>query len=131
MIQGSRSLNVAEQRNLDTTRRATQPFFSFSLLSLYHLLSHFSPPSLSPYLPHLPPLSSPLTSNFFLTLSTPSLPHSPLLRHLGLDLVPRKDFEMVDEDQISVSDLYKMVRFSAMEPLEPFGTYQTFLIYRS
>uniref|UniRef100_A0A3B3HAR2 Dedicator of cytokinesis 3 n=1 Tax=Oryzias latipes TaxID=8090 RepID=A0A3B3HAR2_ORYLA len=30
--------------------------------------------------------------------------------HLGLDLVPRKDFEMVDEDQISVSDLYKMVR---------------------
>ncbi|XP_078803962.1 dedicator of cytokinesis protein 3 isoform X5 [Oryzias latipes] len=28
--------------------------------------------------------------------------------HLGLDLVPRKDFEMVDEDQISVSDLYKM-----------------------
>lgn len=31
-------------------------------------------------------------------------------RHLGLDLVPRKEFEMVDEDQISVSDLYKMVR---------------------
>uniref|UniRef100_A0A669EPB4 Dedicator of cytokinesis 3 n=1 Tax=Oreochromis niloticus TaxID=8128 RepID=A0A669EPB4_ORENI len=30
--------------------------------------------------------------------------------HLGLDLVPRKEFEMVDEDQISVSDLYKMVR---------------------
>uniref|UniRef100_A0A8B9KLS5 Dedicator of cytokinesis 3 n=1 Tax=Astyanax mexicanus TaxID=7994 RepID=A0A8B9KLS5_ASTMX len=29
--------------------------------------------------------------------------------HLGLDLVPRKDFEMVDADQISVSDLYKMV----------------------
>ncbi|XP_077357791.1 dedicator of cytokinesis protein 3-like isoform X8 [Festucalex cinctus] len=28
--------------------------------------------------------------------------------HLGLDLVPRKDFEMVDEDQVSVSDLYKM-----------------------
>uniref|UniRef100_A0A3B4D5M2 Dedicator of cytokinesis 3 n=1 Tax=Pygocentrus nattereri TaxID=42514 RepID=A0A3B4D5M2_PYGNA len=28
--------------------------------------------------------------------------------HLGLDLVPRKDFEMVDADQISVSDLYKM-----------------------
>ncbi|XP_057701081.1 dedicator of cytokinesis protein 3-like isoform X2 [Corythoichthys intestinalis] len=28
--------------------------------------------------------------------------------HLGLDLVPRKDFEMVDEDQISVVDLYKM-----------------------
>uniref|UniRef100_A0A8C9RII5 Dedicator of cytokinesis 3 n=1 Tax=Scleropages formosus TaxID=113540 RepID=A0A8C9RII5_SCLFO len=28
--------------------------------------------------------------------------------HLGLDLVPRKDFEMVDPDQISVSDLYKM-----------------------
>uniref|UniRef100_A0A3B3BR28 Dedicator of cytokinesis 3 n=1 Tax=Oryzias melastigma TaxID=30732 RepID=A0A3B3BR28_ORYME len=28
--------------------------------------------------------------------------------HLGLDLVPRKDFEMVDEDQISVSDIYKM-----------------------
>uniref|UniRef100_A0A8C4LYV2 Dedicator of cytokinesis 3 n=1 Tax=Equus asinus asinus TaxID=83772 RepID=A0A8C4LYV2_EQUAS len=30
--------------------------------------------------------------------------------HLGLDLVPRKDFEVVDSDQISVSDLYKMVR---------------------
>ncbi|XP_075869291.1 dedicator of cytokinesis protein 3-like [Nelusetta ayraudi] len=28
--------------------------------------------------------------------------------HLGLDLVPRKDFEMVEEEQISVSDLYKM-----------------------
>uniref|UniRef100_A0A4W6G2J3 Dedicator of cytokinesis 3 n=1 Tax=Lates calcarifer TaxID=8187 RepID=A0A4W6G2J3_LATCA len=28
--------------------------------------------------------------------------------HLGLDLVPRKEFEMVDEEQISVSDLYKM-----------------------
>ncbi|KAG8128320.1 hypothetical protein E2320_015173 [Naja naja] len=28
--------------------------------------------------------------------------------HLGLDLVPRKDFEIVDSDQISVSDLYKM-----------------------
>uniref|UniRef100_A0A3P8W8S1 Dedicator of cytokinesis 3 n=1 Tax=Cynoglossus semilaevis TaxID=244447 RepID=A0A3P8W8S1_CYNSE len=28
--------------------------------------------------------------------------------HLGLDLVPRKDFETVDEEQISVSDLYKM-----------------------
>uniref|UniRef100_A0A1A7XS27 Dedicator of cytokinesis 3 n=2 Tax=Iconisemion striatum TaxID=60296 RepID=A0A1A7XS27_9TELE len=28
--------------------------------------------------------------------------------HLGLDLVPRKEFETVDEDQISVSDLYKM-----------------------
>ncbi|XP_034063839.1 dedicator of cytokinesis protein 3-like, partial [Gymnodraco acuticeps] len=28
--------------------------------------------------------------------------------HMGLDLVPRKEFEMVDEDQISVSDLYKM-----------------------
>uniref|UniRef100_A0AAY4BX73 Dedicator of cytokinesis 3 n=1 Tax=Denticeps clupeoides TaxID=299321 RepID=A0AAY4BX73_9TELE len=28
--------------------------------------------------------------------------------HLGLDLVPRKNFAMVDSDQISVSDLYKM-----------------------
>ncbi|XP_068171002.1 dedicator of cytokinesis protein 3 isoform X4 [Antennarius striatus] len=28
--------------------------------------------------------------------------------HLGLDLVPRKEFETVDEDQISVSELYKM-----------------------
>ncbi|KAJ7999325.1 hypothetical protein DPEC_G00193210 [Dallia pectoralis] len=28
--------------------------------------------------------------------------------HLGLDLVPRKEFEMVDADQISVSELYKM-----------------------
>uniref|UniRef100_A0AAR2JSH2 Dedicator of cytokinesis 3 n=1 Tax=Pygocentrus nattereri TaxID=42514 RepID=A0AAR2JSH2_PYGNA len=33
--------------------------------------------------------------------------------HLGLDLVPRKDFEMVDADQISVSDLYKMVSVPA------------------
>lgn len=41
---------------------------------------------------------------------TPSLTPLPLsLRHLGLDLVPRKDFETVDEEQISVSDLYKMV----------------------
>ncbi|KAK5934693.1 hypothetical protein CgunFtcFv8_015065 [Champsocephalus gunnari] len=30
------------------------------------------------------------------------------ITHMGLDLVPRKEFEMVDEDQISVSDLYKM-----------------------
>ncbi|MGH0177420.1 UNVERIFIED_CONTAM: hypothetical protein FKN15_075251, partial [Acipenser sinensis] len=29
--------------------------------------------------------------------------------HLGLDLVPRKEFEMADAEQISVSDLYKMV----------------------
>uniref|UniRef100_A0A6Q2XH88 Dedicator of cytokinesis 3 n=1 Tax=Esox lucius TaxID=8010 RepID=A0A6Q2XH88_ESOLU len=29
--------------------------------------------------------------------------------HLGLDLVPRKEFEMVDPDHISVSELYKMV----------------------
>ncbi|XP_058855498.1 dedicator of cytokinesis protein 3-like isoform X10 [Acipenser ruthenus] len=28
--------------------------------------------------------------------------------HLGLDLVPRKEFEMADAEQISVSDLYKM-----------------------
>uniref|UniRef100_A0A3Q1BPJ7 C2 DOCK-type domain-containing protein n=1 Tax=Amphiprion ocellaris TaxID=80972 RepID=A0A3Q1BPJ7_AMPOC len=30
--------------------------------------------------------------------------------HLGLDLVPRKEFEMVDPDQISISELYKLVR---------------------
>uniref|UniRef100_A0A8C6LFU9 Dedicator of cytokinesis 3 n=1 Tax=Nothobranchius furzeri TaxID=105023 RepID=A0A8C6LFU9_NOTFU len=36
--------------------------------------------------------------------------------HLGLDLVPRKEFEMVDEDQISVSDLYKMVRLYKKGP---------------
>uniref|UniRef100_A0A8C7FEZ1 Dedicator of cytokinesis 3 n=1 Tax=Oncorhynchus kisutch TaxID=8019 RepID=A0A8C7FEZ1_ONCKI len=35
--------------------------------------------------------------------------HVTLRLHLGLDLVPRKEFEMVDADQISVSDLYKMV----------------------
>uniref|UniRef100_A0A8C7GGV2 Dedicator of cytokinesis 3 n=1 Tax=Oncorhynchus kisutch TaxID=8019 RepID=A0A8C7GGV2_ONCKI len=29
--------------------------------------------------------------------------------HLGLDLVPRKEFEMVDQDHISVSELYKLV----------------------
>uniref|UniRef100_A0A8C7FEC3 Dedicator of cytokinesis 3 n=1 Tax=Oncorhynchus kisutch TaxID=8019 RepID=A0A8C7FEC3_ONCKI len=34
--------------------------------------------------------------------------HVTLRLHLGLDLVPRKEFEMVDADQISVSDLYKM-----------------------
>uniref|UniRef100_A0A3Q1EV04 Dedicator of cytokinesis 3 n=1 Tax=Acanthochromis polyacanthus TaxID=80966 RepID=A0A3Q1EV04_9TELE len=28
--------------------------------------------------------------------------------HLGLDLVPRKEFEMVDPDQISISELYKL-----------------------
>ncbi|CAB1424198.1 unnamed protein product, partial [Pleuronectes platessa] len=28
--------------------------------------------------------------------------------HLGLDLVPRKEFEMVDPDQISVSELHKL-----------------------
>ncbi|XP_036388838.1 dedicator of cytokinesis protein 3-like isoform X2 [Megalops cyprinoides] len=28
--------------------------------------------------------------------------------HLGLDLVPRKDFMMVDADQFSISDLYRM-----------------------
>lgn len=39
-------------------------------------------------------------------------------RHLGLDLVPRKDFEVVDSDQISVSDLYKMVRNSVGDSSE-------------
>uniref|UniRef100_A0A8C3MZP9 Uncharacterized protein n=1 Tax=Geospiza parvula TaxID=87175 RepID=A0A8C3MZP9_GEOPR len=38
--------------------------------------------------------------------------------HLGLDLVPRKDFEVVDSDQISVSDLYKMVRNSLEDSSE-------------
>ncbi|KAI4824512.1 hypothetical protein KUCAC02_013016 [Chaenocephalus aceratus] len=28
--------------------------------------------------------------------------------HLGLDLVPRKEFEMVDQDQISISELHKL-----------------------
>uniref|UniRef100_A0A3Q3F4H7 Dedicator of cytokinesis 3 n=1 Tax=Labrus bergylta TaxID=56723 RepID=A0A3Q3F4H7_9LABR len=28
--------------------------------------------------------------------------------HLGLDLIPRKEFEMVDPDQISISELYKL-----------------------
>lgn len=32
-----------------------------------------------------------------------------LCRHLGLDLVPRKEFEMVDPDQISISELHKLV----------------------
>ena len=41
--------------------------------------------------------------------SSSSRLYSLSLRHLGLDLVPRKEFEMVDEEQISVSDLYKMV----------------------
>lgn len=47
------------------------------------------------------PLFLPLSLNYVYIL------HS-FNRHLGLDLVPRKDFEMVDADQISVSDLYKM-----------------------
>uniref|UniRef100_A0AAX7V4S6 Dedicator of cytokinesis 3 n=1 Tax=Astatotilapia calliptera TaxID=8154 RepID=A0AAX7V4S6_ASTCA len=42
--------------------------------------------------------------------------------HLGLDLVPRKEFEMVDEDQISVSDLYKMV--SQVTPGPPHVQYR-------
>lgn len=36
-------------------------------------------------------------------------PSPSLRRHLGLDLVPRKEFEMVDPDQISISELYKLV----------------------
>lgn len=44
----------------------------------------------------------------FLINQTPSLLFS-FTRHLGLDLVPRKEFEMVDPDQISVSELYKLV----------------------
>lgn len=36
-------------------------------------------------------------------------PNPSLTRHLGLDLVPRKEFEMVDPDQISISELYKLV----------------------
>uniref|UniRef100_A0A4W6G1J5 Dedicator of cytokinesis 3 n=1 Tax=Lates calcarifer TaxID=8187 RepID=A0A4W6G1J5_LATCA len=39
--------------------------------------------------------------------------------HLGLDLVPRKEFEMVDEEQISVSDLYKML-FPLSSACQPF-----------
>ncbi|CAB1336119.1 unnamed protein product, partial [Coregonus sp. 'balchen'] len=37
--------------------------------------------------------------------------------HLGLDLVPRKEFEMVDPDNISVSELYKMDT-QALAPLQ-------------
>lgn len=48
-----------------------------------------------------------------LMTSLPSLslckPSPSLHRHLGLDLVPRKEFEMVDPDQISISELYKLV----------------------
>lgn len=40
---------------------------------------------------------------------SPLSPNPSLTRHLGLDLVPRKEFEMVDPDQISISELYKLV----------------------
>lgn len=50
----------------------------------------------------------PLVSAVFLSLSLLSSDPS-LTRHLGLDLVPRKEFEMVDPDQISISELYKLV----------------------
>lgn len=53
------------------------------------------------------PLISPPCAVF---LSLSLLPSNPsLTRHLGLDLVPRKEFEMVDPDQISISELYKLV----------------------
>lgn len=55
-----------------------------------------------------------LVTLMFLTDPAPSFP----CRHLGLDLVPRKDFEVVDSDQISVSDLYKMVRNSVGDSSE-------------
>lgn len=44
-------------------------------------------------------------------------------RHLGLDLVPRKDFEVVDSDQISVSDLYKMVSNRTMGSLFTYSSF--------
>lgn len=34
-------------------------------------------------------------------------------RQLGLDLVPRREFSMVDPDDISVTELYKLVRSSS------------------
>lgn len=46
-------------------------------------------------------------SDFFLPCCL--YPTPSLNRHLGLDLVPRKEFEMVDPEQISVSELYKLV----------------------
>lgn len=51
-------------------------------------------------------MTSPPAVVSFVILCKPS----PFLRrHLGLDLVPRKEFEMVDPDQISISELYKLV----------------------
>lgn len=50
-------------------------------------------------------------------------------RHLGLDLVPRKDFEVVDSDQISVSDLYKMVRNLTQGKLVPTHFIISFVCY--
>lgn len=36
--------------------------------------------------------------------------HSPLLsRQLGLDLVPRKEYAMVDPEDISITELYRLV----------------------
>lgn len=55
-------------------------------------------------------MTSPPVVVSFAILCKPSLS---LRRHLGLDLVPRKEFEMVDPDQISISELYKLV--SAVE----------------
>uniref|UniRef100_A0A6Q2X0G6 Dedicator of cytokinesis 3 n=1 Tax=Esox lucius TaxID=8010 RepID=A0A6Q2X0G6_ESOLU len=46
--------------------------------------------------------------------------------HLGLDLVPRKEFEMVDADQISVSDLYKMVSNISTEQINI--NYEKFMV---
>lgn len=52
-------------------------------------------------------------------------------RHLGLDLVPRKDFEVVDSDQISVSDLYKMVRKIMQGKLVPTHFILFFFVFYS
>lgn len=38
-------------------------------------------------------------------------------RQLGLDLVPRREFSMVDPDEISVTELYRLVSVLAVFPL--------------
>lgn len=44
------------------------------------------------------------------------MPLFPVGRQLGLDLVPRKEFGMVDPDEISVTELYKLVGTPRVTP---------------
>ncbi|RXM97902.1 Dedicator of cytokinesis protein 4 [Acipenser ruthenus] len=52
---------------------------------------------------------------------------------LGLDLVPRKEFSMVDPDEISVTELYKLMehRHRKKEPTVPASTHHLFVQMKS